>query len=361
MSKDWPVAAHDPNDKALDYYIIDCEAHVMPEDYRRFIKYFPATATFEYAHKMCMHWVWTDHVTGKKYPHPGMDWTMEKIIADYDSCGVDQSCLMRESFIDTAMDHAPFSTNQHVIDAVEKYPDRFIGCSNVGPFSKRKISDILWELEYLHTNFNFKTTKFYMPEDTYMNDRRLWPVYEKCEEMGIVCFFHTGLTIRIGYTKYTLPYLLDDVMIDFPNLKVVAYHGGYPYWEEAAMLAWKHPNFHISYSILLPWLLRAPERFLHMVGTTMQIAGSDRFIWGSDWPASDTGQSIQAVLNLKMTEELQEKYGYPEITKEDKSKFLGGNLARLIGLDPKKNMLKAKRDAARKKGSKKRAVSKKKK
>ncbi|MDP6619068.1 MAG: hypothetical protein QGG90_06505, partial [Nitrospinota bacterium] len=94
MSNDWPVAAHDPKDRALDYYICDCEAHIMPEDYRRFIKYFPATATFEYAHKMCMHWVWTDHVTGKKFEHPGMDWTMEKIIADYDSAGVDQSCLM---------------------------------------------------------------------------------------------------------------------------------------------------------------------------------------------------------------------------------------------------------------------------
>ena len=56
MAKDWPVSAHDPNDSALDYYICDCEAHVMPEDYRRFIKYFPGTATFEYAHKMCMHW-----------------------------------------------------------------------------------------------------------------------------------------------------------------------------------------------------------------------------------------------------------------------------------------------------------------
>ncbi len=31
-----------------------------------------------------------------------------------------------------------------------------------------------------------------------------------------------------------------------------------------------------------------------------------------------------------MTEELQEKYGYPEITKEDKWGFLGGNLAKLL-------------------------------
>ena len=44
------------------------------------------------------------------------------------------------------------------------------------------------------------------------------------------------------------------------------------------------------------------------------------------------------------------------LIKEDKFKFLGGNLARLMGIDPKKGMLKVKRDAARKRPAKKRAV-----
>ncbi|MBI3024845.1 MAG: amidohydrolase family protein [Candidatus Tectomicrobia bacterium] len=218
---------------ANDYYILDCEVHVMPENYRRFIKYFPGTKTFEYAHKMCNWWQWVDHRTGKQAAiHPGMDWHIDKIIGDMDRSGVDQITLMRESFIDTTGDSAPFSTNQHVIDAIEKHPDRVIGISNVGPFSKRKTKDVLWELEYLHDNYNFKFTKFYQPEDCAMNDRRLWPVYEMCQAKGIVCYFHTGITIRMGPTRYTQPILLDDVASDFPDLKIVAYHGGYPYWED---------------------------------------------------------------------------------------------------------------------------------
>jgi len=326
---------------ANDYYILDCETHVMPEDYRRFIKYFEGTKTFEYAHKMCNWWQWVDHRTGKQAAiHPGMDWTIDKIMTDMNRSGVDQITLMRESFIDTAGDSAPFSTNQHVIDAIEKYPDRVIGISNVGPFSKRKTKDVLWELEYLHDNYNFKFTKFYQPEDCPINDRRLWPVYEMCQAKGIVCYFHTGITIRLGPTRYTQPILLDDVASDFPDLKIVAYHGGYPYWEDLAMLMWKHPHIYVSYSILLPWLMRAPHRFAHMVGTTLQIAGYNRFVWGSDWPASDPYQAVEAILKLEIPEELQENWGYPAITKEVKAEFLGLTLARLAGIDPKKNKLK---------------------
>ncbi len=331
----------DTGETANDYYILDCEVHVMPEDYRRFIKYFEGTKTFEYAHKMCNWWQWTDHRTGKPTAiHPGMDWNIDKIIGDMNRAGVDQIALMRESFIDTAGDSAPFSTNQHVIDAIEKYPDRVIGVSNVGPFSKRKAKDILWELEYLHDNHNFKFTKFYQPEDCPIDDRRLWPVYEMCQDKGIVGLFHTGITIRMGPTRYTLPILLDDVASDFPDLKIVAYHGGYPYWEELVMLMWKHPQIYVSYSILLPWLMRAPHRFAHMVGTTIQIAGHDRFIWGSDWPASDPHQSVEAILKLSIPEELQENYGYPQITKANKAAFLGGTLARLAGINSRRNRLK---------------------
>ena len=73
----------DTGETANDFYILDCETHVMPEDYRRFIQYFEGTKTFEFAHEMCNHWFWKDHRTGKQAAiHPGMDWHIDKIIAD---------------------------------------------------------------------------------------------------------------------------------------------------------------------------------------------------------------------------------------------------------------------------------------
>ena len=329
----------DTGETANDYYILDCEVHVMPEDYRRFIKYFEGTKTFEYAHKMCNWWQWIDQRTGKQAAiHPGMDWHIDKIIGDMNRAGVDQIALMRESFIDTTGDSAPFSTNQHVIDAIEKYPDRVIGVSNVGPFSKRQTKDILWELEYLHDNHNFKFTKFYQPEDCPINDRRLWPVYEMCQDKGIVALFHTGITIRLGPTRYTLPILLDGVASDFPDLKIVAYHGGYPYWEDLVMLMWKHPNLFVSYSILLPWLMRAAPLRPHG-GHHAPDRGLQPIRLGQRLPASDPYQSVEAILKLEIDEEIQEKWGYPAITKEVRREFLGGTLAKLAGINARRNHL----------------------
>jgi uncharacterized protein len=39
---------------------------------------------------------------------------------------------------------------------------------------------------------------------------------------------------------------------------------------------------------------------------------------------------------------MQEGYGYPPITDEDKAKMFGGNLGRLLGIDTTKRKIKAK-------------------
>jgi predicted TIM-barrel fold metal-dependent hydrolase len=316
----------------------------MPYEYQKHVSYYPDTQALAYAHKMAQFWLWTDHRTGKMpKTHPGMDWTAEKLIKDCDEAGVDVACILRESMMENSKFGAPFSTNYHIIEAREKYPNRFVAVSNVGPHLNRGVDNAIWELEYLHTQQGFLATKVYSPEDGPLNDRRLWPFYEKCQELGVVVFFHTGLTIKIGRSSYCKPILLDDVLSDFPDLKVVAYHAGYPDFEELVMLAWKHPNLYISFSLLLPWLLRAPRRFQHMVGLVCQIAGEDRLVWGTDWPGSDPAESVQAVLNLEMPEELQEQYGYAPITRETKAKFFGLNLARLLGIDPEEWKLPAKK------------------
>ena len=116
----------------------------------------------------------------------------------------------------------------------------------------------------------------------------------------------------------------------------MAYHGGYPYWEDLIMLMWKHPNVYVSYLDSSAWLMRAPHRFAHMVGTTLQIVAPA----ASSGAATGPLRTPKAVLKLQIDEELQEKWGYPAITKQDKADFLGGTLARLAGIDPVKNHLK---------------------
>ena len=70
------------------------------------------------------------------------------------------------------------------------------------------------------------------------------------------------------------------------------------------------------------------------MGQLMKFMGPDRIVFGSDsvWYGSPQWQ-IDALWRFQIPEEMRKKYGYPEITENDKRKILGLNAAKLYGLD----------------------------
>jgi len=81
------------------------------------------------------------------------------------------------------------------------------------------------------------------------NDRRYYPIYVACVELGVpFCtqIGHTGPLMRSEPGR-PIPYL-EDVLIDFPDLTVVGGHVGMPWIHEVLSLAYKFPNFHIDTS-----------------------------------------------------------------------------------------------------------------
>jgi uncharacterized protein len=58
-------------------------------------------------------------------------------------------------------------------------------------------------------------------------------------------------------------------------------------------------------------------------------------IWGTDCLFYGSPQDqIQALRSFRISQEFQDRFGYPELTKEIKDKILGLNGARLYGVDP---------------------------
>jgi len=317
--------------KAADYFIFDCEAHIMPWEFRKHISYYPGSAYFSNpAETPTGKWWNTNPITKERREKPS-DWTLEGLVESMDTAGIDKACMLRESFLNLSFNGVPCSTNFHTIESMEKYPDRVVGCSNVGPHMIRGVDNAIKELEILHKDYGFKCTKIYSPEDSGpFNDPAMIPFYEKCVELDAAVFFHTGFAVG-GHMEYCRPMLLDEICLRFPDLKVVAYHFGWPEHETLNALAWKHRNISIGMSGMLgPWYY-APMRLAHMVGSIMNIlGGSDRIIFGTDWPAAPADISVQAVLDLEISEELQSGWGYPPITDQDRAKMLGLNLAKML-------------------------------
>jgi predicted TIM-barrel fold metal-dependent hydrolase len=155
---------------------------------------------------------------------------------------------------------------------VEANPDRFMYEPNISPIKYKGIKNTIWELEYWVKEKGAKIFKFYPPEDTYINDERIWPFYKRAEELGVVVSIHTGWSwCPPGKAKYCLPVLLDDVVSDFYDLKVIAFHAGWPQCHDLNMVALSHPNVYISLSLIMPWYRAAPRRLAEIIGEAIQF------------------------------------------------------------------------------------------
>jgi hypothetical protein len=230
-----------------------------------------------------------------------------------------------------------------MVELVEANPDRFLYEPNLSPVKFRGVKNAIWELEFWAKERGARIFKFYAPEDTYMNDPELWPLYEKVQELGVVLDFHTGFSwVPPGKSKYAVPILLDDVARDFPDMKIVAFHMGYPHYQDLNMVAMAHPNVYPCLSLLLPWALGAPRKFAKILGEAIRCVGAERIIWGVDYAGFPWQYkfSVEALRNFQFPKDMQEGYGYPELTDHDRRLIFGENLAGLLGIDTSKRRVK---------------------
>ncbi len=124
-------------------------------------------------------------------------------------------------------------------------------------------------------------------------------IYRRCEARGLPVMIHTGTSIFPGArSKYGNPLEIDDVAIDFPDLRIVMAHGGRPLWmAEAFFILRRHPNVLLDVSGI------PPRKLLEYFPRVGEIA--NKVLWGTDWPSpgvSDLRQNVEQFLELPLPE-----------------------------------------------------------
>lgn len=146
------------------------------------------------------------------------------------------------------------------------------------------------------------------------NDRRYYPVYVACVEAGVpFCtqIGHTGPLCRSEPGR-PIPYL-DEVLLDFPELKVVGGHVGYPWIDEVLSLARKYPNFYIDTSAYS--VHRLPAALIEF----MRGQGRSRVMFGTNWPMLSPKRCLERLDELGLDDQARDL-------------FLGGNARQVFGL-----------------------------
>lgn len=116
-----------------------------------------------------------------------------------------------------------------------------------------------------------------------MDDRRLYPVYEKAAELGMVCLYHCGVVAFPDHrVRYASPVYVDSVAWDFPELKIVLAHLGGNFCHEALVMAEAHPNVHTDTAYLRFFCERMlpPVNVAAHIERAVKFMGHERVLYG---------------------------------------------------------------------------------
>lgn len=192
-------------------------------------------------------------------------------------------------------------SNEEVSQQIEAAPDRFRGLAAV---DITKPSDAVLTVREWVDGERFVGVRIVpwlwgLPP----NDRRYYPLYAACVELGVpVCtqIGHTGPLLR-SETGRLIPYL-EDVLLDFPELVIVGGHVGFPWINELTSLTIKFPNFYVDTSAYA--LHRLPPDFV----SYMKGAGSGRVMFGTNWPMLSPSRCLEHLDALSLSMDAKEAF-----------------------------------------------------
>jgi uncharacterized protein len=221
-----------------------------------------------------------------------------------DAAGVDRAVLINY----VAPDVIGFSSevNQFIADYVTADPKRLIPCGGIHP---RQTRDIEAEIEQI-LRLKLRMIKIHPPHqllfpNDYLNGvKELEIIYRAAEANSIPLMFHTGTSIFPGArNRYGDPIFIDDVAVDFPNLKIILAHGGRPLWMQTAFfLLRRHPNVFLDISGI------PPQSLLKYFPRLDEIA--HKTLFGTDWPGPgvpDVKENLEGFRALPLSQETQQQ------------------------------------------------------
>ncbi len=162
------------------------------------------------------------------------------MLAEMDAASVNRVVLSA-----TAFDGSPVH-NAAVAAVVARLDGRAIGCASIDP---RHGMAAVRELERAVRDDGMRALKL-LPflYDAPPDAASYFPLYAKCVELDIPALILTGHTAVLRPNANGHPSHLDAVALHFPELTIVAGHGGHPWTEELVALAWKHARLFIDTS-----------------------------------------------------------------------------------------------------------------
>ena len=228
--------------------------------------------------------------------------TMDQYLEKMDIAGVDRSLLIAVRAGDISVPVSFVIPYSRVHEICQEHPDRFSGLAGIDPF--RGMAG-LKDLEEAVNDMGFVGAHLYphwceLPPD----HAKYYPYYAKCCELDIPIMMQVGHNLVYSRNRRLpsvgKPIYLDQVAIDFPELKLIGIHIGIPWTEEMISMCWKHENIFTAGDAYAPkyW----PESFVHYANSY----GKNKVMFGTDWPVIDPVRAVKEIEDLGFRKEAKQ-------------------------------------------------------
>jgi predicted TIM-barrel fold metal-dependent hydrolase len=239
--------------------------------------------------------------------------TAEELIIAMDENKIDKSVMLNLGWTSHEL---CVETNDYILESVSRYPKRLIGFCTVQPLAG---DEAIKELERCARNgakgigemrpdvqgFDFKDISVMKPVIEAVIENKLILLTHASEPVGHQYF---------GKGKVT-PEVIYPFIVNFPDLKLVFAHwgGGLPFYGLMPEVSEALRNVYFD-TAATPYIYK-PQIFKQVA----DIVGSDKILFGSDYPLMSPKLIIDQLDSV-------------DLSKEDKTKILGGNAQKLLSI-----------------------------
>ncbi len=261
---------------------------------------------------------------------PVLDSTIDSLNDAMNKSGIERAVVLPiDSGLHQKMPLSLTEKTDHHANEVADYPNviTFVG------IDPRRGESGLKELERAVKEKGCRGWKMYPPNGFYPDDKEFDPFYELCVDLGIPILIHLGFAPRFKHLKYARPVYVDRVAADFPDLKIILAHVGFPWKDETLMIASKNPNVSVDVS---GWQYASsiPLKIYQMVADAkIMRVFPNRMLFGSDYPLFENTMSlknwVEFFKGLQMPPELID-LGYKQVREDEIEKVMWKNAARII-------------------------------
>jgi len=237
--------------------------------------------------------------------------TTEELIASMDEAEIDLSVVLNIGWVSHEL---CVETNNYILDSISRYPDRLIGFCSIQP----KAGDAaIAELERCAKAGakGLGEMRSDVQDFDLANKAIMKPIIDVAIKHDLIFLTHSSEPVGhqyIGKGSIT-PDLLYSFILDSPDLKLVCAHwgGGLPFYALMPEVAKALTN--VFFDTAATIFLYQPQIFPQV----SDITGSDKILFGTDYPLISQNRIIAQIQSLELTE-------------EDKAKILGGNAQKLL-------------------------------